>query len=161
MDENSLAGAPQSLEMQTEAVSQNVFTYGSLMFEPVWQRVVQGRYRRAPARLAGYGRFALLDDTYPGMVPALEPGQAVDGVLYFDVAPGDLAALDRFEGVEYARRTVAVDIASAGAVSPIHAQTYVFLALQRLSGQPWHPENFAMEHFLRSYCSSDTDEGQR
>jgi hypothetical protein len=29
----------------------NVFTYGSLMFPEVWNRVVHGRYQLCPARL--------------------------------------------------------------------------------------------------------------
>ena len=35
---------------------QHVFTYGSLMFEPVWGGVVAGRYRSMPAVLPGYRR---------------------------------------------------------------------------------------------------------
>lgn len=125
----------------------NVFTYGSLMFAPVWGRVVRGTYRSAAAQLAGYRRYALADDTYPGMV--LQDGASVEGVLYFDVDDTDLAALDHFEGAEYRRCSVVLDTHTPTATA---AHTYVFEAVQRLSQQPWDPASFALQRFLDSYC---------
>ncbi|MBC7416441.1 MAG: gamma-glutamylcyclotransferase [Herminiimonas sp.] len=130
-----------------DAPTHNVFTYGSLMFAPVWERVVQGRYRSAAARLDGHGRFALVDDTYPGMVPM--DGATVAGVLYFDVGVADMAMLDHFEGDEYRRTPVQVQLDDGGQAA---AQTYVFEAHRRLSSQPWNPEAFALDRFLDSYC---------
>lgn len=128
-------------------MAHHVFTYGSLMFAPVWQRVVAGSYRSAPATLDGHVRFALVDDTYPGMLARAD--HAVRGVLYFDVDAADLVALDHFEGDQYQRRPVEVQTDDGLAVS---AETYVFDAVHRLSDRAWEPENFALEHFLDSYC---------
>lgn len=128
-------------------MSRHVFTYGSLMFAPVWEQVVTGRYRGVAATLAGYRRFALLGETYPGMVR--EPSGSVSGVLYFDVSEADLAALDHFEGNEYERCSVGLRLGDASHVS---GDTYVFTALERLSDQPWEPENFALQRFIGSYC---------
>ncbi len=121
------------------------------MFPEIWQRVAcvtsRGDYRYAPATAQGYARYALADDTYPGMVAS--PGVAVDGVLYFDVAAQDVAALDEFEGSEYRRDSIAVVINSGEVVI---ACTYIFMAEQRLSGSPWEPQNFQMSRFIGRYC---------
>lgn len=125
----------------------HVFTYGSLMFAPVWQRVVRGKYRAQPARLAGFARFAIAGETYPGMVA--QAGAAVDGVLYRDVDERDLAALDAFEGEDYRRITVRV---APDAAATLEAQTYLYLLPQKLTPSPWQPDAFQMERFIGSYC---------
>ena len=128
-------------------MSSHVFTYGSLMFPEVWQRVVRGIYRSAPARVDGHARFEIAGETYPGMI--VRPGAAVEGVLYFDVSPEDVAALDAFEGSEYRRETVMAKLAQGESVE---AGTYIYLLPQKLSGSPWLPEAFQMERFIGSYC---------
>jgi len=128
-------------------MSIHVFTYGSLMFPDVWQRVVRGDYRSAPARLDGHARFEITGETYPGMIP--HPAARVEGVLYFDVLPADVAALDAFEGSEYRRDSVRVVLASGEAVE---AGTYIYLRPEKLSGSPWLPEAFQMARFIGTYC---------
>lgn len=128
-------------------MSQHVFTYGSLMFAPVWQRVVTARHRSCSADLAGYRRFALTDKTYPGMIEAV--AGRVSGVLYFDVDDADLRALDDFEGNEYQRRTVQVATLTQGVVT---AQTYLFLLPARLAAHDWDPAAFSIERFKVTYC---------
>jgi len=117
------------------------------MFPEVWQRVVRGDYRSAPARLDGHARFEITGETYPGMIAS--PGANVVGVLYFDVSPTDMAALDAFEGTEYRRDAVRVVLESGEAVE---AGTYIYLLPQKLSGSPWLPAAFQMERFIGSYC---------
>jgi gamma-glutamylcyclotransferase (GGCT)/AIG2-like uncharacterized protein YtfP len=139
-------------------MSSNVFTYGSLMFAPVWERVVRGTYRSAAATLSQHRRFALADETYPGMIA--QPGADVTGVVYFDVDPADLLALDRFEGEEYRRICVPVQPLATGGVSvapTVMAETYLFEAVHRLSALPWEPEAFALQRFLDSYCRDWAD----
>lgn len=125
----------------------HVFTYGSLMFPEVWRRVVRGEYRSLTARLDGHARFAIEGETYPGMVA--RDGAWVEGMLYFDVSPADIGALDAFEGSEYRRDTVDVVLASG---ERVEAGTYIYLLPQKLSGSPWLPEAFQMERFIGSYC---------
>ncbi len=125
----------------------HIFTYGSLMFPEVWTRVVRGGYRSAPARLDGFARFAIRDETYPGMVPMARG--SVQGVLYFDVAAEDVAALDAFEGEQYRRDTVHVT-PDAGEV--LVAGAYIYLLPENLSESPWRPEAFRMARFLETYC---------
>ena len=42
----------------------NIFTYGSLMFAPVWQQVVKGQYQAIPSVLADHQRLAVLNEDY-------------------------------------------------------------------------------------------------
>lgn len=132
--------------MKTEMAC-HVFTYGSLMFPQVWQRVVQGDYRSEPACLTGFARFAIAGETYPGMVA--QAGASVMGVLYFNVGQHDMAALDAFEGEDYRRDTVSVALESGGTVD---AQTYIYLQPKKMLPSPWAPEAFQMERFLGTYC---------
>jgi len=121
------------------------------MFPEIWQRVAcvtsRGDYRSAPATAQGYARYALIDDTYPGMIAS--PQATVEGVLYFDVDAQDVAALDAFEGNEYRRDLINVVINSGEIVI---ACTYIFIARQRLSTLPWEPQAFQMSRFIGSYC---------
>jgi gamma-glutamylcyclotransferase (GGCT)/AIG2-like uncharacterized protein YtfP len=125
----------------------HIFTYGSLMFPEIWQRVVRGSYRAQSATAAGFIRYALSDDTYPGMIAQV--GATVDGLLYLDVNAQDVAALDAFEGAEYRRDNVTVVLASGESVP---AGTYIFTATHRLSTVAWEPEAFQMTRFIGSYC---------
>lgn len=118
----------------------NVFTYGSLMFAPVWQRVAgDAAHRSAVARLAGYRRFAIVAETYPALIA--EAGAAVSGRLWLDVGPDELARLDAFEA-GYQRQSVEV---VAEGIGTVRAEVYVFTDRSRLSGD-WDPAGFEREH---------------
>lgn len=125
----------------------HIFTYGSLMFPEVWQRVVQGHYRFASAAVDGYARFTVAGETYPGMVA--RTGATVSGVLYFDVDERDIAALDTFEGEDYRRETVRMVLDDG---SSAEAGTYLYLPPQKLLESPWDPERFQVERFIGTYC---------
>ena len=125
----------------------NVFTYGSLMFPEVWGRVVRGTYRSAPATLHHCARFAIVGETYPGMIEQADA--SVAGLVYFDVGVDDVAALDAFEGDDY-RRVAREALLDSGAVFTI--ATYLYLPAARLSSRPWVPETFQMQRFLQTYC---------
>lgn len=125
----------------------HVFTYGSLMFAPVWERVVTAVYRSSPADLTGYRRFAIVGETYPGIMET-EAG-ALTGVLYFDVNDADLQALDDFEGGDYQRRAVQVTMQTG---APLTAQTYVYLLPERLATHDWDVASFPITRFMQTYC---------
>jgi cation transport regulator ChaC len=84
----------------------HVFTYGSLMFPPVWQRVTGGTHVSAPAVLADHAAWQINGQPFPGLTEA--PGETTEGIVYFDVDDEAVARLDRFEGATYSRSVVTV-----------------------------------------------------
>jgi len=102
----------------------HVFTYGSLMFPAVWQRVVSGDYQSSEALLSGFERRAVRGATYPCLVRS-ESSPPVQGVLYYDVSNVDLDRLDEFEGEQYQRLLVACDLPDG---EKIEAFVYIWSA---------------------------------
>jgi gamma-glutamylcyclotransferase (GGCT)/AIG2-like uncharacterized protein YtfP len=126
-----------------------VFTYGSLMFDPVWSHVVRGHYASAPARAIGVRRGAVVNEAYPGCVR--EPEASTAGRVYFNVSAADMARLDTFEGEHYWREAVLVrdDRGQTHA-----AWIYMYRLTAGLSATDWSPEWFereGMAKFLASY----------
>lgn len=130
----------------------NVFTYGSLMFEPVWGRVVRGRYRSMTARLFGYVRKKVRGQEYPAVIPG-EASAEVHGVLYLAVAPGDLERLDRFEGPLYRRRQAPL-LLPDGSRRPGFLYVLRTEFRDRLDSEEWNPQEFSRSgigRFLAGY----------
>lgn len=131
----------------------NVFTYGSLMYRPVWDRVVSREYAAVAALLRGYARRRIRGEIYP----ALRPGGAestVRGVVYLGVTPDDLSALDRFEdeGDAYSRIEVPVELADGRTVQ---AATYLYREAALVEESLWEPDRFEtsdLRVFLDRYC---------
>jgi len=118
----------------------HIFTYGSLMFPPVWQAVTTGRYQSSSAVLEGFKRYAVHGEEYPVIIPA-PPSCSVPGVVYFSVSGEDIKKLDDFEGSYYLRTSVKVTLESGD----IEAASYVlrpeFYALA--ASEEWDREAFA------------------
>ncbi|MBI1892120.1 MAG: gamma-glutamylcyclotransferase [Burkholderiales bacterium] len=127
-------------------MKRHIFTYGSLMFAEVWRRVVASSYRSAKGKILDHARYAVMHETYPGLV--VQKGASVEGIVYFDVQAADIAALDNFEGPDYFRRTVTVQLQNA----QIEADTYIYGKQPGLSDMPWDPQAFEIERFLQTYC---------
>ncbi|MDH5473777.1 MAG: gamma-glutamylcyclotransferase [Gammaproteobacteria bacterium] len=85
----------------------NIFVYGSLMFAPVWDRIIANHYQKCEAHLHGFKRLSIKNEVYPALVKAHE--HSVSGVLIFDLRDSDLASLDQFEGDYYQRTPVQVE----------------------------------------------------
>ena len=130
-----------------------IFTYGSLMFEEVWTRVVRSRYRSMPAVATDYARFAVRDETYPAMIAS--QGSKVAGVVYCDVDESDVEALDHFEGEDYRRCAIELTVGDGRALV---AETYLYVNPTQLSQDAWIPENFDMQRFIASYCRNKLGE---
>ena len=78
----------------------------------------------------------------------------VEGVLYLEISPADLARLDRFEGDFYARSSVSVTTDAGVSVT---AFAYILKEEYRhiLSPDEWDAEAFARQgirRFLADYC---------
>jgi gamma-glutamylcyclotransferase (GGCT)/AIG2-like uncharacterized protein YtfP len=74
-----------------------------------------------PARLEGFRRAPVLGAEYPGMVPAA--GGLVEGVLYLGLPATAWPRLDAFEGDEYCRSAVEVELPDGRRLT---AWAYVF-----------------------------------
>ena len=126
----------------------NLFTYGSLMFEKVWLRVVGTPRESASGKVAGVKRFAVKGASYPGMVESTTES-TVEGVVYFDLADEDLVLLDRFEGACYKRCSVTCELDDGRIVA---AFCYFFRDRFRylLADRAWDVEAFEREG-IRSF----------
>jgi gamma-glutamylcyclotransferase (GGCT)/AIG2-like uncharacterized protein YtfP len=115
-----------------------VFTYGSLMFSPVWLSVCSQAYSTVPATLLGFRRYCVQGETYPALVP--EEGAQVSGLIYKNVSAADCQNLDRFEGSEYLLRTATVTTPEG----PTEVVFYEFVALHQLVKQDWSVAEFEL-----------------
>ncbi|KXN73759.1 hypothetical protein CONCODRAFT_15241 [Conidiobolus coronatus NRRL 28638] len=135
----------------------NVFVYGTLMTEAIFDKVVftnenQVRiiFKRSEAVLKDYKRFTAPNRDYPGILP-LKTGSKcykVRGILIEGLFKHHIEALDYFEGPEYKR--VPVLISSKGNNSTeeklVYADTYIWkeeLSAEELLKLPeWDDEYF-------------------
>ena len=127
----------------------NVFVYGSLMFDDVWNRIVQHRYEKHAAVLSGYERLSVKGEDYPGLVKSFD--SSVEGVVYNDVTAQDIHRLDKFEGKYYKKIPVTVTCETG---QLLNADVYLFNRRNRrlLSNIPWDPVAFQAHH-LRQFIT--------
>ena len=126
----------------------NVFTYGSLMFPAVWERVVHGQYDSSEATIHGFKRVCVRGREHPALVIARRAAPLI-GRLYLDVNPQDLARLDHFETRSYARVAIAVTVASAA----VAAHAYLALDVHSLLDAEWNVSEFE-QHGLPVFLST-------
>lgn len=124
----------------------NIFVYGSLMFNEVWQRLIQNQYHKVNVQLHGFIRLKLKDEEYPGIIPS--PDNRVTGKLYLNISASDIEQLDIFEGEFYQRSQVIV----LSDKNEYTAETYLFKHkyLTLLSGKEWD-ENLFREKGLKKF----------
>lgn len=131
--------------------AKHCFAYGSLMCEDIMSGVCGHTGAGEPAILAGFARHPVRDEHYPGILP--RSGAVVRGVLYRNVAPDALTQLDTFEGAQYYRTHVRVQLADGQEIS---ADTYVFKPeyAHLLVPGDWNFEQFisvGKRHFITAY----------
>jgi gamma-glutamylcyclotransferase (GGCT)/AIG2-like uncharacterized protein YtfP len=140
----------------------NVFTYGSLMFDPVWSEVVSGSYDQFEAILQGYDRKSVRDEDYPVIVPSTPESQVL-GIVYRDVSVTDLARLNQFEGEYYFRKTVEVTTLD---MMRLPAEVYVLKEeyFSIISYHEWDPVHFSstgihsfLLHYVEKYKKQRRD----
>jgi gamma-glutamylcyclotransferase (GGCT)/AIG2-like uncharacterized protein YtfP len=129
----------------------NLFTYGSLMFPEVWERVTGLSDPGTPARLADHAARRIRDQTYPALVASA--GALTEGILYQKVPPEAMTRLDAFEGPFYDRVMVAVVLPDGAATS-----AWVYRASRQddpdILPEPWQAGCFEREH-LRHFLRDD------
>lgn len=130
----------------------DLFTYGSLMCAEIMAEVVGARLRSTPAVLAGYRRFLVQDEHYPGVVAA--PAGTVAGLVYHGITGEGWARLDRFEGAMYDRRPVTVRLES-GVEALVDCYLFRPEFAHRLTTTEWDYAAFLREGktlFQQQYC---------
>ena len=129
----------------------NLFVYGTLLFEAVWDLVVGCAVRKQPARLKGWARFYMRNRVYPG-IRALA-GAEVEGLLICHLNQQNMAALDEFEDVIYTKKYLQVSCLADN--RPASAYAYIVDRQHEdcLSDKPWQPDEFErsqLDIFLRN-----------
>ena len=124
----------------------NLFTYGSLMFPEVWERVTGLSGEGQPASLGDHAARRIRGQTYPALVKAV--GESTEGVLYADVTPEAVARLDAFEGHFYERVMVGVSL-GAGAKTSAWVYRAALPDDPDILAERWDPERFQREHLGR------------
>lgn len=125
----------------------NLFTYGTLMFPEVWQRIDVGEFPSKPATLPGFAIYRVRDAVFPGIVRA-EPGDKVTGLVYFDLDEDALFELDAYESDLYER----IPVIAAAEHGPIECTAYVIpdSRKQALTNEVWDADWFR-QHQLEKY----------
>ncbi len=121
----------------------NLFVYGTLL-DPEIMRLVSGKdYQRSAAVLPGYACRKLADVVYPAIMACQDV--STSGVVYTSVPLEDIFLLDRYEGNEYVRQTVAVNMSDG---SQVAAETYVIAPAQscRILEESWSFDQFKELH---------------
>ena len=133
----------------------NIFTYGTLMFEEIWSRVVVEKYNKTPAILNGYDRKMARGEVYPVLFPSTG-FSLVEGIVYIGVTDADLQELDTFEGEYYSRQPAEVLVREA---TKLPVQVYVLKEeyYSVISHKDWDPARFRIDGiqlFLHRYTGS-------
>ena len=130
----------------------HLFTYGTLMFDQVWSRLINHEYRKAEGILHGFTRKAVINEHYPVIYPN-EPSDTVEGILYFNLKDSDIGRLDDFEGEFYRRQQETIVIPGGTGIS---AEVYVLKDRYRhiASDDGWDPKSFlqqGLDQFSKNY----------
>jgi gamma-glutamylcyclotransferase (GGCT)/AIG2-like uncharacterized protein YtfP len=128
----------------------NLFTYGTLMFPEVWQRISIGIFPSQPAMLRGYSIYRVKDAVYPGII-CCDTASGVRGVLYIDLDEDTLFELDTYESSFYERLLVNVTLESGEEVE-CHAYIVPPSRREMLTNEPWDADWFRL-HELDKYLN--------
>ncbi|GMH37120.1 hypothetical protein BSKO_04993 [Bryopsis sp. KO-2023] len=119
-----------------------VFVYGTLMDEAVAGRVLGRIPESKAAVLKGYRRWSLKDRLYPGVQKTVESDRVRGKVV--SVLQDDMQILDDYEGPEYFRENVTVEVDGDG-----NRDAFIYLWKEHLSDQllgDWSFEDFLEQH---------------
>ncbi|KAG6041130.1 hypothetical protein E4U41_005933 [Claviceps citrina] len=114
-------------------------------------KVIRDLHTFTPALLQDFCRHRVKLADYPGAVP--EAGHEIRGVLVTGLTSANIEKLDYFEGSDYERRTVQVQVLEkvGDEETPgkkVSASIYVFLKLNDLEKRQWDFEEFRREKMI-------------
>ena len=132
----------------------HLFVYGTLQHPHVWRGVVNGEYEHVSGRLDGYKPSHLKGKVYPGLVA--EEASFAEGLVYLDVSDEDLKRLDAFEGRDYRRIEVEIDLDDG---TDLRCMTYLYIGdSNQVNRMYWRYENYLLDghdQFLSGYSGWD------
>ena len=98
----------------------NLFAYGTLMIEDVFNKFSKHPIQKSNGYLIGYECRQLNNRIYPGIII----GQGiVNGIIYHQLTQEDFLNLDAYEGEEYSREKVLIN---KSATEQISAWCYLY-----------------------------------
>lgn len=111
-------------------------------------QAIRNLHTFTPAILEDYCRHRVQFADYPAAVP--EKGHQIRGIYVTGLTDANMEKLDYFEGQEYERRTVKVQVLEHEGDKEIpgptkSASVYVFLKLNELEKREWDFEEFRRE----------------
>ena len=128
----------------------NIFVYGSLMYDEVWNQIVQGFHEKVKAEIIGYKRLKIKNANYPGLVKGKG---TVQGLVWLNVSQSNIKNLDLFEGEFYKRvEGIATDINNNRIIVDFYLIQDLYLSI--LEDIEWDEEEFqdnGLEIFLQNY----------
>ena len=131
-------------------MSRNLFTYGTLMFPQVWERIGIGDFTSTPATLPGFAIYRVRDAVFPGIVRA-STKDCVKGVMYLGLDEETLFEIDTYESGLYEREEVTATLAN-GEVVQCSAYVIPNSRCQALTDEPWDSARFEKEE-LEKYLN--------
>ena len=79
----------------------NIYTYGSLRLQKIWDLVTARTFETCPAVLEDHVALKVNGQAFPGLVKC--QGQKTEGLVHLNVDPQTLGLLDTFESDFYHR----------------------------------------------------------
>ena len=89
-------------------MSDRLFVYGTLLFEPVWLHLIGRMPRLERGTIHGWSRKAIKGATYPAICK--EEGASVEGAVVYELSAAEWRAVDSYEDVGYIKAEVEVFI---------------------------------------------------
>ncbi|GAB0143293.1 hypothetical protein EsHS_00003815 [Epichloe bromicola] len=136
----------------------SAFVYGTLMAREIFfsvcyndespPKVIRDLHTFTPAVLRDFCRHRVKFADYPGAVP--EAGHQIKGILVTGLTDANIEKLDYFEGSEYERRKVQVQVLEKVGEDEVPGKeastfVYVFLKADDLEKREWDFEEFRRE----------------
>jgi len=122
----------------------NIFTYGTLMFRPVWLQASDKVHKSIDAKIYGFERKSVQGEVYPVLIPG-DKNDLVDGVVFFDISEHTRLKLDAFEGPQYELQEIEA-VTQDNKIVKAHAYILKKEFYHIISQNYWDPQRFEKEH---------------
>lgn len=120
-----------------------LFCYGTLEYASVINDVIGRIPEKKQAWLKNHQRYAIKDKEYPGLRQQM--GSETIGTNYFNISDSELSLLDIYEGDQYERVSVMINLKNGEMIaSNVYLTKFEYHNL--LVDSDWNPSQFANCH---------------